>query len=164
MGFRSPSMNALAGQSSPGQGRSLREYEEQMSALRKENFNLKLRIYFLEENAGIGGGGGSGGNTSGGANTGTGAGITGHGSPTDGTIAPESLFKQNIDLKVGPGATNLSKVGRKMLCVTEDVGLLVRAIHFSYSVECPNKWVGQMYEPFLNNAVIIEPLTNKEKV
>ncbi|XP_062698887.1 centrosomin-like isoform X4 [Aedes albopictus] len=100
MGFRSPSMNALAGQSSPGQGRSLREYEEQMSALRKENFNLKLRIYFLEENAGIGGGGGSGGNTSGGANTGTGAGITGHGSPTDGTIAPESLFKQNIDLKV----------------------------------------------------------------
>lgn len=100
MGFRSPSMNALAGQSSPGQGRSLREYEEQMSALRKENFNLKLRIYFLEENAGIGGGGGSGGNTSGGANTGTGAGVTGHGSPTDGTIAPESLFKQNIDLKV----------------------------------------------------------------
>lgn len=92
MGFRSPSMNALAGQSSPGQGRSLREYEEQMSALRKENFNLKLRIYFLEENAGIGGGSG---NTSGGA-----TGITGHGSPTDGTIAPEGLFKQNIDLKV----------------------------------------------------------------
>nr|NP_001246294.1 centrosomin, isoform M [Drosophila melanogaster]NP_001246295.1 centrosomin, isoform N [Drosophila melanogaster]NP_725297.1 centrosomin, isoform B [Drosophila melanogaster]AAM68579.1 centrosomin, isoform B [Drosophila melanogaster]AFH08048.1 centrosomin, isoform M [Drosophila melanogaster]AFH08049.1 centrosomin, isoform N [Drosophila melanogaster] len=33
----------------PSQGRSVRELEEQMSALRKENFNLKLRIYFLEE-------------------------------------------------------------------------------------------------------------------
>ncbi|XP_032572406.1 centrosomin isoform X1 [Drosophila sechellia] len=33
----------------PPQGRSVRELEEQMSALRKENFNLKLRIYFLEE-------------------------------------------------------------------------------------------------------------------
>ncbi|XP_062558854.1 centrosomin isoform X2 [Armigeres subalbatus] len=93
MGFRSPSMNALAGQSSPGQGRSLREYEEQMSALRKENFNLKLRIYFLEENAGIGG------NTSGGGVVGSGPGI-GHGTPPDGSVAPESLFKQNIDLKV----------------------------------------------------------------
>lgn len=27
----------------------LREFEEQMAGLRKENFNLKLRIYFLEE-------------------------------------------------------------------------------------------------------------------
>jgi Centrosomin N-terminal motif 1 len=35
--------------SSPGQGRSLREIEEQLASLRKENFNLKLRIYFLEE-------------------------------------------------------------------------------------------------------------------
>lgn len=35
--------------SSPAQGRSLREFEEQMAGLRKENFNLKLRIYFLEE-------------------------------------------------------------------------------------------------------------------
>lgn len=36
--------------SSPAQsGISLREFEEQMAALRKENFNLKLRIYFLEE-------------------------------------------------------------------------------------------------------------------
>lgn len=34
---------------SPAQGRSLREFEEQMAGLRKENFNLKLRIYFLEE-------------------------------------------------------------------------------------------------------------------
>ncbi|XP_017081550.2 centrosomin isoform X3 [Drosophila eugracilis] len=31
------------------QGRSVRELEEQMSSLRKENFNLKLRIYFMEE-------------------------------------------------------------------------------------------------------------------
>lgn len=98
MGFRSPSMNTLAGQpTSPGPGRSLREHEEQMSALRKENFNLKLRIYFLEENAGIKAGapgnisGGSGGNCTG----------IGHGSPTDGAVvAQESLFKQNIDLKV----------------------------------------------------------------
>lgn len=35
--------------SSPALGRSLREFEEQMAALRKDNFNLKLRIYFLEE-------------------------------------------------------------------------------------------------------------------
>lgn len=34
---------------SPLQGRSMRELEEQMSTLRKENFNLKLRIYFMEE-------------------------------------------------------------------------------------------------------------------
>ncbi|XP_017838107.1 centrosomin isoform X8 [Drosophila busckii] len=32
------------------QGRSVRELEEQMSTLRNENFNLKLRIYFMEEN------------------------------------------------------------------------------------------------------------------
>lgn len=35
--------------SSPAQGRSLREFDEQMATLRKENFNLKLRVYFLEE-------------------------------------------------------------------------------------------------------------------
>ncbi|KAL7736464.1 hypothetical protein ACLKA6_019665 [Drosophila palustris] len=34
---------------SPMQGRSMRELEEQLSTLRKENFNLKLRIYFMEE-------------------------------------------------------------------------------------------------------------------
>lgn len=86
MGFRSPSMSALAGQTSPAQGRSLREYEEQMSALRKENFNLKLRIYFLEENAGL---------TAGHATSPT----TADGNTSGGT--PESLIKQNIDLKVG---------------------------------------------------------------
>jgi centrosomin len=64
MGFRSGS------QASP-QGRSLREYEEQMTALRKENFNLKLRIYFLEEKS-------SGGISS----------------------DHDTIMKQNIDLKV----------------------------------------------------------------
>ncbi|XP_053671616.1 centrosomin [Anopheles nili] len=53
MGFRSPSINALAGHGSPVQVRSLRENEEEISTLRKENFNLKLRIYFLEQKAGI---------------------------------------------------------------------------------------------------------------
>lgn len=43
--------------SSPAQGRSLREFEEQMAGLRKENFNLKLRIYFLEEKPTSSGGG-----------------------------------------------------------------------------------------------------------
>lgn len=40
---------AAGGIHSPMQGRSVRELEEQMSTLRKENFNLKLRIYFMEE-------------------------------------------------------------------------------------------------------------------
>lgn len=58
--------------SSPAQGRSLREFEEQMAALRKENFNLKLRIYFLEEK------------------------------PTSSSTmeSNDSIHKQNIDLKV----------------------------------------------------------------
>ncbi|XP_055550682.1 centrosomin isoform X2 [Wyeomyia smithii] len=90
MGFRSPSMGTLAGQSSPAQGRSLREYEEQMSTLRKENFNLKLRIYFLEENAGMSGA------APGSSGAGNASGLT---SPTE-TGVPENLFKQNIDLKV----------------------------------------------------------------
>jgi hypothetical protein len=30
-------------------GRTAKEYEEQLRVLKKENFNLKLRIYFLEE-------------------------------------------------------------------------------------------------------------------
>lgn len=29
--------------------RTMKEYEEQVAALRKDNFNLKLRVYFLEE-------------------------------------------------------------------------------------------------------------------
>ncbi|XP_022128081.2 centrosomin isoform X2 [Pieris rapae] len=35
-------------------GVSLKQYEEQLNALRKENFQLKLRVYFLEENLGHG--------------------------------------------------------------------------------------------------------------
>lgn len=43
-------MQPYQGSTSPaGQGRSVREFEEQMANLRKENFNLKLRLYFIEE-------------------------------------------------------------------------------------------------------------------
>lgn len=51
MGYRSPPFNIplTGGSTSPGQGRSIREHDEQLNALRKENFNLKLRIYFMEE-------------------------------------------------------------------------------------------------------------------
>ncbi|KAJ0181755.1 hypothetical protein K1T71_002477 [Dendrolimus kikuchii] len=35
-------------------GVSLKQYEEQLNGLRKENFHLKLRIYFLEEKLGTG--------------------------------------------------------------------------------------------------------------
>lgn len=45
MGLRSPVGGAL-------RGRSVKEIEEQLSNLKKENFNLKLRIYFLEEKMG----------------------------------------------------------------------------------------------------------------
>ena len=33
-------------------GRTMREYDEGLRDLKKENFNLKLRIYFLEERLG----------------------------------------------------------------------------------------------------------------
>ena len=36
-----------------GSGRTMKEYEDKLCALQKENFNLKLRIYFLEERMGI---------------------------------------------------------------------------------------------------------------
>lgn len=52
MGFRSPQGNYAGGGGgfmTPGSSRSLRESEEQMASLKKENFNLKLRIYFIEE-------------------------------------------------------------------------------------------------------------------
>lgn len=32
-----------------GYGRSMKEYEDELSNLKKENFQLKLRIYLLEE-------------------------------------------------------------------------------------------------------------------
>ena len=35
-------------------GVSMKQYEEQLNGLRKENFHLKLRIYFLEEKLGTG--------------------------------------------------------------------------------------------------------------
>ncbi|XP_049816824.1 centrosomin-like isoform X2 [Schistocerca nitens] len=51
-----PNMNAAMafairspGRTSPNRGRTMKEYEEQLGHLQKENFNLKLRIYFLEE-------------------------------------------------------------------------------------------------------------------
>ena len=71
--------------SSPAQGRSLREFEEQMAALRKENFNLKLRIYFLEEKPAL-----PSGQSQGLANS--------FSCPNIDSI--ESINKQNIDLKV----------------------------------------------------------------
>jgi len=43
MGIRSPG---------PMRGRTVKEFEEQLTNLKKENFNLKLRIYFLEEKMG----------------------------------------------------------------------------------------------------------------
>uniref|UniRef100_A0A1B0ARS6 Centrosomin N-terminal motif 1 domain-containing protein n=1 Tax=Glossina palpalis gambiensis TaxID=67801 RepID=A0A1B0ARS6_9MUSC len=52
VGYRSPcvSLQQYQGNTSPAvQGRSVREFEEQMANLRKENFNLKLRLYFIEE-------------------------------------------------------------------------------------------------------------------
>lgn len=74
MGYRSPPFNLplTGGNTSPGQGRSIREHDEQLNALRKENFNLKLRIYFMEEK-----------NAS-----------------TNLPDSSESLFKENVDLKV----------------------------------------------------------------
>lgn len=46
LGMRSP------GKVSPLRGRTMKEYEEQLGNLKKENFSLKLRIYFLEERMG----------------------------------------------------------------------------------------------------------------
>ncbi|XP_050729191.1 rootletin-like isoform X3 [Eriocheir sinensis] len=45
-GGRSP------GKASPFRGRTMKEYEEQLATLKKDNFALKLRIYFLEERMG----------------------------------------------------------------------------------------------------------------
>lgn len=51
-------------------GFCVKEFEEKLQSLRKENFNLKLRIYFLEEkNPNI-------------------------------PVGAETLYKENIDLKV----------------------------------------------------------------
>ncbi|XP_045195387.2 putative leucine-rich repeat-containing protein DDB_G0290503 isoform X2 [Mercenaria mercenaria] len=37
------------GRMSPVRGRTMKEYDQQLGELKKENFNLKLRIYFMEE-------------------------------------------------------------------------------------------------------------------
>ncbi|XP_050068230.1 centrosomin isoform X2 [Anopheles maculipalpis] len=87
MGFRSPSINALTGHGSPVPVRSLRDNEEEISTLRKENFNLKLRIYFLEQKAGI--------------CTDSDTPVLGHtSSSSTNTSCDGNYLKQNIDLKV----------------------------------------------------------------
>ncbi|XP_035779588.1 centrosomin-like isoform X2 [Anopheles albimanus] len=85
MRFRSPSINALTEHGSPV--RSLREIEEELSSLRKEKFNLKLRIFFLEQQAGI--------STENSDLPGLGVTASSSGTSRDG-----NCIKQNIDLKV----------------------------------------------------------------
>lgn len=91
MGYRSPPFNVpmTGGNTSPGQGRSIREHDEQLNALRKENFNLKLRIYFMEEK-----------NAS-----------------NNFPDSSESLFKENVDLKVQAEALRVElKEKQNLLC------------------------------------------------
>lgn len=77
IGYRSPcvSLQQYNGTTSPAQGRSVREFEDQMASLRKENFNLKLRLYFIEES------------------------IPGY-NQSNNTEGQETLMKQLIDSKV----------------------------------------------------------------
>ncbi|XP_043476790.1 centrosomin isoform X3 [Leptopilina heterotoma] len=42
-----------SGSGAAGPGRTMKEYEDKLCTLQKENFNLKIRIYFLEERMGI---------------------------------------------------------------------------------------------------------------
>ena len=44
--------NRSSGKSSPSRGRCVKEYEEQLQGLQHENFNLKLRVFLLEERVG----------------------------------------------------------------------------------------------------------------
>ena len=81
----------LAGGTSSG--KTVREYDESFRELRKENFNLKLRIYFLEERLGSAahnGGPGTPGHARGnsGANT------------PQGKQSRDALLQSNMDLKV----------------------------------------------------------------
>lgn len=79
VGYRSPcvSLQPFQGSTSPaGQGRSVREFEEQMATLRKENFNLKLRLYFIEES------------------------IPGYQQASNSSEGQETLMKQLIDARV----------------------------------------------------------------
>lgn len=50
---RSGGDGGSSGNGGVGYGRSMKEYEDQLSNLKKENFNLKLRIFFLEERMGV---------------------------------------------------------------------------------------------------------------
>jgi centrosomin len=52
-GKMSPTTVMGSGQGIAGPGRTMKECEDQLSVLKKENFNLKLRIYFLEERMGV---------------------------------------------------------------------------------------------------------------
>lgn len=86
-GYRSPSCSNLSsgangggGTLSPTHGLSLREFDGKLRALQKENFNLKFRVYFLESSLGNNAAHGAGGLAK--------------------TPDEDSLFKQNIDLKV----------------------------------------------------------------
>uniref|UniRef100_A0A1I8NRW2 Centrosomin N-terminal motif 1 domain-containing protein n=2 Tax=Stomoxys calcitrans TaxID=35570 RepID=A0A1I8NRW2_STOCA len=80
VGYRSPCVSLqqpFQGSTSPaGQGRSVREFEEQMASLRKENFNLKLRLYFIEES------------------------IPGYQQASNSSEGQETLMKQLIDARV----------------------------------------------------------------
>lgn len=70
------------------EGQSLREFDEKLQSLQKENFNLKLRIFFLEERKENGGGGGGG------------SGVTTSNSTAK--CNDEDVTKYNIDLEVHP--------------------------------------------------------------
>uniref|UniRef100_A0A8C5X9X8 Centrosomin N-terminal motif 1 domain-containing protein n=1 Tax=Malurus cyaneus samueli TaxID=2593467 RepID=A0A8C5X9X8_9PASS len=48
-GMRSVSPDVAEDTVSPTRARTMKDYENQITDLKKENFNLKLRIYFLEE-------------------------------------------------------------------------------------------------------------------
>lgn len=68
------------------EGQSLREFDEKLQSLQKENFNLKLRIFFLEERKEtLSQNGGAGGVNS---------------SNATAKCNDEDLTKYNIDLKV----------------------------------------------------------------
>ncbi|KAJ6647466.1 Centrosomin, partial [Pseudolycoriella hygida] len=89
MSHRSPPFQLSGGNTSPGQVRSIREHDEQLNDLRKENFNLKLRIYFMEEKN----------------------------SPTNLPESSESLIKENVDLKVQAEALRVElKEKQNLLC------------------------------------------------
>lgn len=123
-GYRSPTANMNIGaNASPGQGRSLREYDEKLNALQKENFNLKLRLFFLEEQNPTTGGNGA-----------------------SKSAEEESLFKQNIDLKV------VNEELRSELQRKQD--LLVQAA----------KAMEVMEEQQRKNSILIANLTQKNQI